>query len=283
VKKTTQPVQFASQYDVGKNEYPIATPSVASSPMNSPNVTPSKPSSKNASNAVPGANVNGNGEGLKFDPNTGSVYKELSNTQGTKEDEITRRIKNLSTNKDVNIAKFASSGSRLNLDTGFQAAKDKNLWLTELSSIATTLAQDPKSVSKHKDFVFEVVKGTNDRFGPAANILNNSLNIPTEKGLAPYKNAISNRSGEGRIGDLETYYQKVETGLGLTKQELNDLQKILETNFTAVNSAGKEKPLFESNGLKINYHPYIDPETGNQFVNPQGNKLYIFDLNDSFK
>ena len=283
VKKTTQPVQFASQYDVGKNEYPIATPSGASSTMYSPKVNPSKPSSKKASRAVTGANVNGYGEGLKFDPNTGSVYNEPSTTQGTKEDEITRRIKNLSTNKDVNIAKFASSGSRLNLDTGFQAAKDKNLWLTELSSIATQLAQDPKSVSKHKDFVFEVVKGTNDRFGPAANILNNSLNIPTEKGLAPYKNAISNRSGEGRIGDLETYYQKVESGLGLTKQELNDLQKILETNFTAVNTNGREKPLFESNGLKINYHPYIDPETGDQFVNPQGNKLYIFDLNDSFK
>ena len=281
VKKTTQPVQFASQGDVGRNEVPIAKPSGFSAVGSTPQ----------ADNKNNGFSLGGDYEkqlanfGLKFDPNTGKIYKPKSGGTDKKviTDPISKRIAKLSLGKDVNIANFAASGSRLNLDTGFQAAKDQNAWLKELGAISTELSKDPKSVSKHKDFVFEVTKGGDQRFGYAASILNKNLNIPQFQGLFPYKNSITARSGEGRIGDLEMYYNKVEAGLGLTKQELDDMQEILEKHFKYKNTNGIEMPIFEGNGLKIKYLPNIDPETGKQYVNEEGNKLYLINLDDSFK
>ncbi len=219
VKKTTQPVQFAGQGDVGRNEVPIATPS------------------------------------------------------------------GFSTGKDVDIARFAARGSRLNLDTGFQAAKDKAAWLTELGAIANEIAKNPENVSKHMDFIYKVIKGGEGRFGNAASILKNdpSLNIPVNRGLKFYKNDILSKSGEGYFEDLWNYYNRAEQGLGLTKQQLDDMQKILTKNYTHENYGGVVRPLFENNGLKLNYSPLIDPETGAQLVNKNGNKLYQLNLEDSFK
>lgn len=283
VKKTTQPVQFVGQGDVGRNEVPIATPSGFSAGGSVPSAT-SVPSTAKTAPVAPAKASGGSGKGkLKFDPKTNSVYEVSSSEASVSADPITKRIAKLSLGKDVNIANFAASGSRLNLDTGFQAAKDQNAWLKELGAISTELSKDPKSVSKHKDFVFEVTKGGDQRFGYAASILNKNLNIPQFQGLFPYKNSITARSGEGRIGDLEMYYNKLEAGLGLTKQELDDMQEILEKHFKYKNTNGIEMPIFEGNGLKIKYHPNIDPETGKQYVNKEGNKLYLVNLDDSFK
>lgn len=283
VKKTTQPVQFAGQDDVGRNEVPIATPSGFSAVGSVPPAA-SVPSTAKTATATPANASGGSGKGkLKFDTKTNSVYQVSSSEGSASADPLAKRIARLSLGKDVNIANFAARGSRLNLDTGFQAAKDQNAWLKELGAISTELSKDPKSVSKHKDFVFEVTKGGDQRFGYAASILNENLNIPKFKGLSPYKNAITNRSGEGRIGDLEMYYNKVESGLGLTKQELDDMQEILEKHFKYQNTNGIEKPIFENNGLKIKYLPNINPETGEQYVNQKGNKLYLINLDDSFK
>lgn len=283
VKKTTQPVQFAGQGDVGRNEVPIATPSGFSAVGSTPQ----------ADNKNNGFSLGGDYEkqlanfGLKFDPNTGKIYKPKSGGTDKKviTDPIAKRIARLSTGKDVDIARFAARGSRLNLDTGFQAAKDKAAWLTELGAVANEIAKNPENVSKYKDFIYEVIKGGEGRFGNAASILKKdpSLNIPVNRGLKFYKNDIISKNAEGNIEALWNYYNRAEKGAGLTKQQLDDMQKILTKNYTHENYGGAVKPLFENNGLKLNYSPLIDPETGEQLVNKNGNKLYQLNLEDSFK
>lgn len=283
VKNTTQPVQFASQGDVGRNEVPIATPSGFFSVGSTPQ----------ADNTNNGFSLGGDYEkqlanfGLKFDPNTGKIYKPKSGGTDKKviTDPIAKRIARLSTGKDVDIARFAARGSRLNLDTGYQAAKDKAAWLTELGAVANEIAKNPENISKYKDFIYEVIKGGEGRFGNAASILQKdpSLNIPVNRGLKFYKNDILSKNAEGNIEALWNYYNRAEKGLGLTKQQLDDMQKILTKNYTHENYGGVVKPLFENNGLKLNYSPLIDPETGEQLVNKNGNKLYQLNLEDSFK
>lgn len=283
VKKTTQPVQFVGQGDVGQNEVPIATPSGFSALGSTPQ----------ADNTNNGFSLGGDYEkqlayfGLKFDPNTGKIYKPKSGGTDKKviTDPIAKRIARLSTGKDVDIARFAARGSRLNLDTGFLAAKDKAAWLTELGAVANEIAKNPENVSKHKDFIYEVIKGGEGRFGNAASILQKdpSLNIPVNRGLKFYKNDILSKNAEGNIEALWNYYNRAEQGAGLTKQQLDDMQKILTKNYTHENYGGVVKPLFENNGLKLNYSPLIDPETGKQLVNKNGNKLYQLNLEDSFK
>ena len=285
VKKTTQPVQFAGQDDVGRNEVPIATPSGFSAVGSVPPAA-SVPSTAKTATATPANASGGSGKvKLKFDPKTNSVY-QVSSTEGSASaDPISKRIARLSTGKDVDIARFAARGSRLNLDTGFQAAKDKAAWLTELGAIANEIAKNPENVSKHKDFIYEVIKGGEGRFGNAASILKNdpSLNIPVNRGLKFYRNDILSKNAEGNIEALWNYYNRAEQGAGLTKQQLDDMQKILTKNYTHENYGGVVKPLFENNGLKLNYSPLIDPETGEQLVNKNGNKLYQLNLEDSFK
>lgn len=285
VKKTTQPVQFASQGDVGRNEVPIATPSGFSAVGSVPSVT-SVPSTDKTAPVAPAKASGGSGKGkLKFDPKTNSVYQVSSSEGSASIDPIAKRIARLSTGKDVDIARFAARGSRLNLDTGYQAAKDKAAWLTELAAVANEIAKNPENVSKYKDFIYEVIKGGEGRFGNAASILKNdpSLNIPVHRGLKFYKNDILSKNEEGFGEDLWNYYNRAEQGLGLTKQQLDDMQKILTKNYTHENYGGAVKPLFENNGLKLNYSPLIDPETGEQLVNKNGNKLYQLNLEDSFK
>ena len=285
VKKTTQPVQFAGQGDVGRNEVPIATPSSFSAVGSVPSATSVTSTSKTAP-VAPAKASGGSGKGkLKFDPKTNSVYQVSSSEGSASADPISKRIARLSTGKDVDIARFAARGSRLNLDTGFQAAKDKAAWITELGAVANEIAKNPENVSKHKDFIYEVIKGGEGRFGNAASILKNdpSLNIPVNRGLKFYKNDILSKNAEGNIEALWNYYNRAEQGLGLTKQQLDDMQKILTKNYTHENYGGVVKPLFENNGLKLNYSPLIDPETGEQLVNKNGNKLYQLNLEDSFK
>lgn len=285
VKKTTQPVQFASQGDVGRNEVPIATPSGFSAGVSAPSAT-SVPSNAKTTPTSPANVSGGSGKGkLKFDPKTNSVYEVSSSEGSASADPISKRIARLSTGKDVDIARFAASGSRLNLDTGFQAAKDKAAWLTELGAVANEIAKNPENVSKYKDFIYEVIKGGEGRFGNAARILQKdpSLNIPVNRGLKFYKNDILSKNEEGFGEYLWNYYNRAEQGLGLTKQQLDDMQKILTKNYTHENYGGVVKPLFENNGLKLNYSPLIDYETGEQLVNKNGNKLYQLNLEDSFK
>lgn len=285
VKKTTQPVQFASQGDVGRNEVPIATPSGFSAVGSVPKV-PSVPSISKEAPVAPAKASSGSGKGkLKFDPKTNSVYQVSSSEGSASVDPIAKRIARLSTGKDVDIARFAARGSRLNLDTGYQAAKDKAAWLTELGAVANEIAKNPENISKYKDFIYEVIKGGEGRFGNAASILQKdpSLNIPVNRGLKFYKNDILSKNEEGFGEYLWNYYNRAEKGLGLTKQQLDDMQKILTKNYTHENYGGVVKPLFENNGLKLNYSPLIDPETGEQLVNKNGNKLYQLNLEDSFK
>jgi hypothetical protein len=287
LKKTTQPVQFAGQGDVGRNEVPIATPSGFSAVGSVSSATP-VPSTAKTAHAAPANASGGIGKGkLKFDPNTGKIYKPKSGESGKKgiTDPLAKRIARLYTGKDVDIAQFAARGSRLNLDTGFQAAKDQNAWLKELGAVANELVKNPENVSKFKDFVYEIIKGGEGRFGNAAIILKKdpSLNIPVNRGLKFYSNDILSKSGEGYFEDLWNYYNRAEKGLGLTKQQLDDMQKILTKNYTHENYVGVVRPLFENNGFKLNYSPLIDPETGKQLVNKNGNKMYQLNLEDSFK
>lgn len=286
VKKTTQPVQFAGQGEVGQNEVPIATPSGFSVVGSVPSATSVPYTAKTAPVATAKA-VGGSGNGkLKFDPKTNSVYSVSSSEGSASSDPIAKRIARLSTGKDVDIARFAARGSRLNLDTGFQAAKDKAAWLTELGAVSNEIAKNPENVAKYRDFIYQVLMGGEGRFGNAATIFLNtpSLNVPMDTSLKFYKNDILAKSGDGRMTQLWNLYNRAEKGLGLTKQQLNDMENILTRNYTPKNYFGRtEKALLENNGLKLNYSPLIDPSTGKQAISKTGNKLYKLDLKDSFK
>lgn len=284
--QTTQPVQFGGQGDVGRNEVSIATPS-GFSVVGSVSSATSTPSASKTAPVAPANAIGGSGKGkLKFDPKTNSVYIVSSSEGSASEDPIAKRIARLSTGKDVDIARFAARGSRLNLDTGFQAAKDKAAWLTELSAVSNEIAKKPENVAKYRDFIYQVLKGGEGRFGNAATIFltTPSLNVPMDTSLKFYKNDILAKNGEGRMTQLWNLYNRAEQGLGLTKQQLTDMENILTRNYTPKNYFGKtEKALLENNGLKLNYSPLIDPSTGKQAISKTGNKLYKLDLEDSFK
>lgn len=288
VEKTTEPIQFAGQGDVGRNELPIATPSGFSAVGSVPSATSTPSTSKTDSVAPISANVGGGKGNLKFDAKTGKVYNSKpSGAVKEQIDPIDVEIKKLMEGRDdVDIANWAAVGSRYNLDTGIQAAKDKNAWLTRLSAVTNDIVKKPENVAKYKDFIYQVLNGGEGRFGNAATILMNtpSLNVPIDRSLQFYKNDIIAKSNDGRITDLLNYYNRAEQGLGLTKQQLTDMENILKRNYTPKNYFGKtEKALLENNGLKLNYSPLIDPETGKPLVNKKGNNLYKLNLEDSFK
>lgn len=289
VKKTTQPVQFGGQDDIGRNEWGENAPKGGFSAVGSvPSATSTPSTSKTDSVAPTSANFGGGKGNLKFDAKTGKVYNAKPSGAAKEQiDPIDVEIKKLMAGRDdVDIANWAAVGSRYNLDTGIQAAKDKNAWLTRLSAVTNDIVKKPENVAKYKDFIYQVLNGGEGRFGNAATILMNtpSLNVPMDRSLQFYKNDIIAKSNDGRITDLLNYYNRAEQGLGLTKQQLTDMENILKRNYTPKNYFGKtEKALLENNGLKLNYSPLIDPETGKPLVNKKGNELYKLDLEDSFK
>ena len=280
VKKNTQPVQFGGQDDIGRNEWGNNAPKGASV---------SQEDSLNNGYSLGGdyekqlANF-----GLKFDPNTGNIYKPKHGGSGKKvvTDPLDSEIKKLKAGRDdVNIANWAAVGSRYNLDTGFQAAKDQNAWLKRLGAAATKVASNPQNLHKYADFAWELVDGRG-RFGDAADIIISSrkLNLPMYKGLSDYENDIHTKGYEagGELGRLSDLYDVAKSGEGLTAQEIKSMEKTLRELFKAKNAQGIEQPLFQNNGFSLKYSKRINPYSGEAAKDENGNELYNLDLT-SFK
>lgn len=204
--------------------------------------------------------------------------------KGGSDDPIMKRIARLSNgNRDVNIARWKSAGSRVDLDTGVQAAADKNAWLTEVQAVANDIVSKPENFAKYKDFVYKVIEG-GDRFGNASNILMNStMNIPRFKGLRNYETDIMTYGGENSRADLQDYYSILKEGGALTGAEVKNLEKLLSSPmFSWTNYQGKSMPLLKNNGLKLKAVEARNPD-GSIVKDEKGNTMYFINLDDSFK
>ena len=216
-------------------------------------------------------------------PVTGGEKYSFDGKKLTKSDPIMNRIAKLSMGRDVDIAKWKAAGSRIDLDTGIQAAADKNAWLTDVQAVTNDIVSRPENFAKYKDFVYKVIEG-GDRFGNAANILMNStMNIPKYKGLANYETDIMTYGGENSRADLQDYYSILKGGGGLTEAEVKNFEKLLSSPmFSWTNYQGKSMPLLKNNGLHLKAVKAINPD-GSVAKDEKGNVLYRIDLNDSFK
>lgn len=288
VKKTTQPVNFEGQDGVGRNEWGDNAPKGGFSAVGSvPSATSIPSTSKTDSVAPISANVGGGKGNLKFDTKTGKVYNAKPSGAAKEQiDPIDVEIKKLKAGRDdVNIANWAAVGSRYNLDTGFQAAKDQNAWLKRLGAAATKVASNPQNLHKYADFAWELVDGRG-RFGDAADIIISSrkLNLPMYKGLSDYENEIHTKGYEagGELGRLSDLYDVAKSGEGLTVQEIKSMEKTLRELFKSKNAQGIEQPLFQNNGFSLKYSKRINPYSGEAAKDENGNELYNLDLT-SFK
>lgn len=205
--------------------------------------------------------------------------------QGGSDDPIMKRIARLSNGlgRDVDIARWKAAGSRIDLDTGIQAAADKNAWLTEVQAVTNDIVSKPENFAKYKDFVYKVIEG-GDRFGNASNILMNStMNIPKFKGLRNYETDIMTYGGENSREELQDYYSILKGGGALTGAEVKNFEKLLSSPmFSWTNYQGKSMPLLKNNGLKLKAVEARNPD-GSIVKDEKGNTMYFINLDDSFK
>ena len=204
--------------------------------------------------------------------------------KGGSYDPIIGRIARLSNgNRDVDIARWKAAGLRVDLDTGLQAAADKNAWLTDLQAVANDIVSRPENFAKYKDFVYKVIEG-GDRFGNASNILMNStMNIPRFKGLRNYETDIMTYGGENSREELQDYYSILKEGGALTGAEVKNFERLLSSPmFSWANYQGKSMPLLKNNGLKLKAVEARNPD-GSIVKDEKGNKMYFINLDDSFK
>ena len=205
--------------------------------------------------------------------------------KGGSDDPIMGRIARLSNGlgRDVDIARWKAAGSRVDLDTGIQAAADKNAWLTEVQAVANDIVSKPENFAKYKDFVYKVIEG-GDRFGNASNILMNStMNIPRFKGLRNYETDIMTYGGENSRDELQDYYSILKEGGALTGAEVKNFEKLLSSPmFSWTNYQGKSMPLLKNNGLKLKAVEARNPD-GSIVKDEKGNTMYFINLDDSFK
>ena len=199
--------------------------------------------------------------------------------KGFSNDPIMKKIARLSTGRDVSIARWKAAGSRIDLDTGIQAAADKNAWLTELQAVANDIVSKPENFAKYKDFIYKIIEG-GDRFGNAYNIIMKSpMNPPKYKGLFNYNDDILTYS---RNKELQDNYLQMLNGFPLTKQEVKRTEILLsDPKFSVMNAKGEAQPILKNNGLKLKAVEARD-EKGNPILY-KGQKTYFVDVNDSFK
>lgn len=284
--------EFRQQGDTGANvggifaQFPNTgaaaqgTPSTGVSPQGVTQVPPS------AENVPTGAENAPTGESEKpvYTFNDGKLNKVGGNVKkGGSDDPIMKQIARLSTGRDVDIARWKELGSLIDLDTGYQAAAKKNVWLTELQAVANDIVSKPENFAKYKDFIYKVIEG-GDRFGNASNILMNStMNIPRFKGLRNYETDIMTYGGENSRADLQDYYSILKEGGALTGSEVKNFEKLLSSPmFSWTNYQGKSMPLLKNNGLKLKAVEARNPD-GSIVKDEKGNTMYFINLDDSFK
>lgn len=293
-KNGTQVGGFAKQGEIGANvggsfvqfpntgAVPAGTPSTGVSPQSATEVPPS------AENVPMGAEnaVTGESEKPVYTFKDGKLIKVGGKVKkGGSDDPIMGRIARLSNGlgRDVDIARWKAAGSRVDLDTGIQAAADKNAWLTEVQAVANDIVSKPENFAKYKDFVYKVIEG-GDRFGNASNILMNStMNIPRFKGLRNYETDIMTYGGENSRDELQDYYSILKEGGALTGAEVKNFEKLLSSPmFSWTNYQGKSMPLLKNNGLKLKAVEARNPD-GSIVKDEKGNTMYFINLDDSFK
>lgn len=293
-KNGTQVGGFAKQGEIGANvggsfvqfpntgAAPAGTPSTGVSPQGATEVPPTAENvptgAENAPTGAPEKPVYTFKDG-KLNKVGGKVKK------GGSYDPIMGRIARLSNGlgRDVDIARWKAAGSRVDLDTGIQAAADKNAWLTEVQAVANDIVSKPENFAKYKDFVYKVIEG-GDRFGNASNILMNStMNIPRFKGLRNYETDIMTYGGENSREELQDYYSILKEGGALTGAEVKNFEKLLSSPmFSWTNYQGKSMPLLKNNGLKLKAVEARNPD-GSIVKDEKGNTMYFINLDDSFK
>ena len=293
-KNGTQVGGFAKQGEIGANvggsfvQFPNTgaaaqgTPSTGVSPQGATQVFP------RAENVPTGAENAPTGASEKpvYTFNDGKLNKVGGKVKkGGSDDPIMGRIARLSNGlgRDVDIARWKAAGSRVDLDTGIQAAADKNAWLMEVQAVANDIVSKPENFAKYKDFVYKVIEG-GDRFGNASNILMNStMNIPRFKGLRNYETDIMTYGGENSREELQDYYSILKGGGALTGAEVKNFEKLLSSPmFSWTNYQGKSMPLLKNNGLKLKAVEARNPD-GSIVKDEKGNTMYFINLDDSFK
>lgn len=293
-KNGTQVGGFAKQGEIGANvggpfvqfpntgAAPTETPSTGVSPKVA---TELPPSAENVLTGVENAST-GAPEKPVYTFKDGKLNKVGGNEKkGGSDDLIMKRIARLSNGlgRDVDIARWKAAGARVDLDTGIQAAADKNAWLTEVQAVANDIVSKPENFAKYKDFVYKVIEG-GDRFGNASNILMNStMNIPRFKGLRNYETDIMTYGGENSRDELQDYYSILKEGGALTGAEVKNFEKLLSSPmFSWTNYQGKSMPLLKNNGLKLKAVEARNPD-GSILKDEKGNTMYFINLDDSFK
>lgn len=276
-KNGTQVGGFAKQGEIGANvggsfvkfpntgAAPAGTPSTGFSPQGATEVPPS---AENVPTGEPEKPV--------YTFNDGKLNKA-----GGSYDPIMGRIARLSNgNRDVDIARWKAAGSRIDLDTGIQAAADKNAWLTEVQAVTNDIVSRPENFAKYKDFIYKIIEG-GDRFGNAYNIIMKSpMNPPKYKGLFNYNDDILTYS---RSEELQDNYLQMLNGFPLTKQEVKRTEILLsDPKFSVMNAKGEAQPILKNNGLRLKAVEARD-EKGNPILDNKGQKMYFVDVNDSFK
>ena len=206
--------------------------------------------------------------------------KTLKKVKVGGDDPIMKRIAKLSMGRDVDIARWKAAGSRIDLDTGIQAAADKNAWLTEVQSVTNDIVSRPENFAKYKDFLYKIIEG-GDRYGNAYNIiLKSSMNPPKYKGLFNYNDDILTYS---RNKELQDNYLQMLNNFPLTKEEVKRTEILLsDPKFSVKNAMGDAQPILKNNGLRLNAVEARD-EKGKPILDEKGRKMYFVDVNDSFK
>lgn len=282
-KNGTQVGGFAKQGEIGANvggsfvQFPNTgaaaqgTPSTGVSPQG---VTQVPPSAENVPTGAENAPT-GSSEKPVYTFNNGKLNKV-----GGSYDPIMKRIARLSNgNRDVDIARWKAAGSRVDLDTGIQAAADKNAWLTEVQAVANDIVSNPENFAKYKDFIYKVIEG-GERYGNAANIfMESSMNIPMFKGLVNYNDDILTYN---KNKELQDNYLQILNGFPLTKQEVKRTEELLSNPmFSVKNKQGVPQPILKNNGLRLKAVEARDDK--GQPILYKGQKTYFVDVNDSFK
>lgn len=289
-KNGTQVGGFAKQGEIGANvggsfvqfpntgAAPAGTPSTGVSLQGATEVPPS------AENVPTGAENAPTGAPEKpvYTFNDGKLNKVGGNMKkGGSDDPIMKRIARLSNgNRDVDIARWKAAGSRVDLDTGIQAAADKNAWLTEVQALTNDIVSRPENFAKYKDFIYKIIEG-GERYGNAYNIIMKSpMNPPMYKGLSNYNDDILTYS---RNKELQDNYLQMLNGYPLTKEEVKRTEILLsDPKFSVMNAKGVAQPILKNNGLRLNAVE-ARYENGKPILDDKGQKMYFVDVKDSFK
>ena len=289
-KDGTQVGGFAKQGEIGANvggsfvQFPNTgvaaqgTPSTGVPPQGATEVPPAPQSAPTGA----GTASTGTPEKTVYTFNNGKLNKAGGNgNKGGSYDPIMVRIARLANgNRDVDIARWKAAGLRVDLDTGLQAAADKNSWLTDLQAVTNDIVSRPENFAKYKDFIYKIIEG-GERFGNAYNIIMKStMNPPKYKGLVNYNDDILTYS---RNEELQDNYLQMLNHFPLTKQEVERTEKLLSNpNFSVKNALGDAQPILKNNGLRLKAVEARDKK-GKPILDKKGQKMYFVDVNDSFK